>query len=155
MLGQPPGGETDFPLQHTRGQDVAWFYATGGPVAPLAVLGPGCGSPGGGRGDERARGGGADRVAAGALAVAAAVWLLPKPPVLRVRFRRPRCGPGTWGRAHWDDGRHRVDVVRAGATGRAVWVRIRRTLLRQAPTPESVDAGPAPDAGARGARMGG
>jgi hypothetical protein len=23
-----PGGETDFPLQHTRGQEVAWFYLT-------------------------------------------------------------------------------------------------------------------------------
>ena len=35
-----PGGETDFPLQHTRGQDVAWFYVTVF-VAPLAVLGAG------------------------------------------------------------------------------------------------------------------
>jgi len=35
-----PGGETDFPIQHTRGQDVAWFYATVF-VAPLAVLGAG------------------------------------------------------------------------------------------------------------------
>jgi len=35
-----PGGETDFPLQHTRGQDVAWFYATVF-AAPLAVLGGG------------------------------------------------------------------------------------------------------------------
>ena len=35
-----PGGETDFPIQHTRGQEVAWFYVTvfG---APLAVLGAG------------------------------------------------------------------------------------------------------------------
>lgn len=35
-----PGGETDFPIQHTRGQEVAWFYLTvfG---APLAVLGAG------------------------------------------------------------------------------------------------------------------
>lgn len=35
-----PGGETDFPLQHTRGQEVAWFYATVF-AAPLAVLGAG------------------------------------------------------------------------------------------------------------------
>jgi hypothetical protein len=35
-----PGGETDFPIQHTRGQDTAWFYATVF-VAPLAVLGAG------------------------------------------------------------------------------------------------------------------
>ena len=35
-----PGGETDFPLQHTRGQEVAWFYATVF-LAPLAVLGAG------------------------------------------------------------------------------------------------------------------
>ena len=35
-----PGGETDFPLQHTRGQEVAWFYVTVF-VAPLAVLGAG------------------------------------------------------------------------------------------------------------------
>ena len=33
-------GETDFPIQHTRGQDVAWFYVTVF-VAPLAVLGAG------------------------------------------------------------------------------------------------------------------
>jgi len=35
-----PGGETDFPLQHTRGQEVAWFYVTVF-AAPLAVLGAG------------------------------------------------------------------------------------------------------------------
>jgi hypothetical protein len=35
-----PGGETDFPIQHTRGQEVAWFYLTVF-VAPLAVLGAG------------------------------------------------------------------------------------------------------------------
>jgi ABC-type uncharacterized transport system len=35
-----PGGETDFPLQHTRGQEVAWFYVTVF-VAPLAMLGAG------------------------------------------------------------------------------------------------------------------
>lgn len=35
-----PGGETDFPIQHTRGQEVAWFYVTVF-VAPLAVLGAG------------------------------------------------------------------------------------------------------------------
>ena len=35
-----PGGETDFPLQHTRGQEVAWFYVTVF-VAPLVVLGAG------------------------------------------------------------------------------------------------------------------
>jgi hypothetical protein len=35
-----PGGDTDFPIQHTRGQEVAWFYATVF-VAPLAVLGAG------------------------------------------------------------------------------------------------------------------
>jgi len=34
------GGETDFPIQHTRGQDVAWFYLTVF-AAPLAVLGGG------------------------------------------------------------------------------------------------------------------
>jgi hypothetical protein len=35
-----PGGETDFPIQHTRGQEIAWFYVTVF-VAPLAVLGAG------------------------------------------------------------------------------------------------------------------
>ena len=35
-----PGGETDFPIQHTRGQDVAWYYLTIF-VAPLLVLGAG------------------------------------------------------------------------------------------------------------------
>jgi hypothetical protein len=35
-----PGGETDFPIQHTRGQEVAWFYVTVF-LAPLAVLGAG------------------------------------------------------------------------------------------------------------------
>ena len=35
-----PGGETDFPLQHTHGQEVAWFYVTVF-LAPLAVLGAG------------------------------------------------------------------------------------------------------------------
>lgn len=35
-----PGGETDFPIEHTRGQEVAWFYVTVF-VAPLAVLGAG------------------------------------------------------------------------------------------------------------------
>ncbi len=35
-----PGGEIDFPIQHTRGQEVAWFYVTVF-VAPLAVLGAG------------------------------------------------------------------------------------------------------------------
>jgi len=35
-----PGGETDFPIQHTHGQEVAWFYVTVF-VAPLAVLGAG------------------------------------------------------------------------------------------------------------------
>jgi hypothetical protein len=35
-----PGGETDFPLQHTRGQEVGWFYVTVF-AAPLAVLGAG------------------------------------------------------------------------------------------------------------------
>ena len=35
-----PGGETDFPIQHTRTQDVAWFYLTVF-VAPLAVVGAG------------------------------------------------------------------------------------------------------------------
>jgi hypothetical protein len=35
-----PGGEIDFPIQHTRGQEVAWFYATVF-VAPLLVLGAG------------------------------------------------------------------------------------------------------------------
>jgi hypothetical protein len=35
-----PGGETDFPIQHTRGEEVAWFYVTVF-LAPLAVLGAG------------------------------------------------------------------------------------------------------------------
>jgi hypothetical protein len=35
-----PGGETDFPIQHTHGQEVAWFYVTVF-VAPLAVLAAG------------------------------------------------------------------------------------------------------------------
>ena len=35
-----PGGEIDFPIQHTHGQEVAWFYVTVF-VAPLAVLGAG------------------------------------------------------------------------------------------------------------------
>jgi hypothetical protein len=35
-----PGGETDFPIQHTRGEEVAWFYVTVF-IAPLAVLGAG------------------------------------------------------------------------------------------------------------------
>jgi len=35
-----PGGETDFPIEHTRGQEVAWFYVTVF-VAPLAMLGAG------------------------------------------------------------------------------------------------------------------
>ena len=35
-----PHGETDFPIEHTRGQEVAWFYVTVF-AAPLAVLGAG------------------------------------------------------------------------------------------------------------------
>ena len=35
-----PGGELDFPIQHTHGQEVAWFYVTVF-VAPLAMLGAG------------------------------------------------------------------------------------------------------------------
>jgi ABC-type uncharacterized transport system len=39
ILGAP-GSETDAPLQHTRGQDVTWFYATVF-IAPALVLGTG------------------------------------------------------------------------------------------------------------------
>jgi hypothetical protein len=35
-----PGGEIDFPIQHTRGQEVAWFYVTVF-AAPLLVLNAG------------------------------------------------------------------------------------------------------------------
>jgi hypothetical protein len=95
-------------------------------------------------------------VAAGALAVAAAVWLWPKPPGAPGEVPVAALRPGDVGAVHWDDGSHRVDVVRAVATGRAVWVRIGRSPSLQAPDAgQSVDAGPAPDAGARGRPDGG
>ena len=110
-------------------------------------------------------------VAAGALALAAVVWLRPPRqgapgdvPVAALGRREVKA-------VHWDDGSHQVDVTRVvDADNRAVWVRIATSPSLLAPDggvdagpvppPARPDAGPAPrdlrgDAGVRGRPDGG
>jgi hypothetical protein len=100
-------------------------------------------------------------VAAFALAVAAMVWLRPAPThgpeeVVVLPFR-----PGDVNAVRWDDGSHRVEVVRAVAGEPGVWVRIGRSPSL-AP-PDRGDGGPSalalglgrPDGGGSGRLDGG
>jgi len=93
-------------------------------------------------------------IAAASLAVAAAVWLTPAPARAPGEVAVAPLRPGDVTAARWDDGAHRVEVVRASAEGRAVWVHLGRSPTLQAPDGgAAADAGSPPDAGpaARGA----
>ena len=88
-------------------------------------------------------------VAAGALALATAVWLRPPRQGAPGDVPVVALGRGEVKAAHWDDGSHQVDVTRVvGADTRAVWVRIATSPTLQAPDAgTSADGGVAPDAG--------
>jgi hypothetical protein len=63
-------------------------------------------------------------VAAGALAVAAVVWLRPPPVGLPGEVPIAPLKRGEVKSVHWDDGSHRVDVFRGADAEQTVWVRI-------------------------------
>jgi hypothetical protein len=88
-------------------------------------------------------------VAAGALALAAAVWVRPPRQGAPGDVPVVALGRGEVRAAHWDDGSHQVDVTRVvGADSRAVWVRIATSPTLQAPDGgTSLDGGVPPDAG--------
>ena len=86
-------------------------------------------------------------VAAGALALAAGVWLRPARqgppggvPVASLGRNEVRA-------VHWDDGSHQVDVVRSSDPDRTVWVRIATSPSLQATDGGTADAGVASDGG--------
>ncbi|MGZ6028691.1 MAG: hypothetical protein ACXWK5_04650 [Myxococcaceae bacterium] len=82
-------------------------------------------------------------VAAGALAVAAVVWLRPPPQGSPGEVPVAKLVRGDVKAVHWDDGSHRVDVWRGPEPDRTTWVRIGTSPSLVAP-----DAGSARDAGA-------
>ena len=87
-------------------------------------------------------------IAAGAVVLAAVVWLRPPKqgnpgdvPVAALRRGEVKA-------IHWDDGSHRVDVTRAIDSDRPVWVRIATSPTLLAPDGGTIaDAGIATDAG--------
>ncbi|HXX30328.1 MAG TPA: hypothetical protein VEJ89_06375 [Myxococcaceae bacterium] len=93
-------------------------------------------------------------IAAGALALAASVWLggPPRPEAGAVIVDLP---PGSVQRIAWEDGSHRVEVVRDRPGEPGAWVRIARSKSLLAPDAGqdggAVPAAPLPDAG-RGAQ---
>jgi|KBSMisStandDraft_5_1062788.scaffolds.fasta_scaffold06868_4 hypothetical protein len=88
-------------------------------------------------------------VAAGALALAAGVWLRPPRQGAPGDVPVAALGRGEVKAVHWDDGSHQVDVTRlVDADNRAVWVRIATSPSLLAPDGGVVaDGGVAPDAG--------
>jgi len=84
-------------------------------------------------------------VAAGALALAAAVWLSPPKRGAPGEVPVAPLGHGQVKAVHWDDGSHQVDVSRAGDADRTVWVRVATSPSLQAPD--------APTPGCGAARM--
>lgn len=89
-------------------------------------------------------------VAAGALALAAVVWLRPAPRGAPGEVPIAALGRGEVQAAHWDDGSHRVDVVRGRDAARTVWVRIATSPSLQAPDAGVGDGGLALDGGVPG-----
>ena len=81
-------------------------------------------------------------VAAGALLVAAVVWLRPPPLGAPGEVPVVMLARGDVKSVHWDDGSHRVDVWRGPEPDRTTWVRIGTSPSLHAP-----DAGGATDAG--------
>jgi hypothetical protein len=85
-------------------------------------------------------------VAAGALALAAVVWLLPPPQGAPGDVPVAPLGRGAVRAAHWDDGSHRVDVFRA-PDERTVLVRIAISPSLQPPDAGVADGGTRLDGG--------
>ena len=81
-------------------------------------------------------------LAAGALALAAVVWLRPPPQGAPGEVPVAPLARGEVRAVHWDDGSHQVDVFRGADSDRAVWVRIATSPSLQAP-----DAGVRPTPG--------
>jgi len=90
-------------------------------------------------------------VAAGALALAVVVWLIPPPKGAPGEVPVAPLGRGEVRAAHWDDGSHRVDVFR-GPDERSVLVRIAISPSLQAPDAGVVDGGTRLDAGSAASR---
>ena len=87
-------------------------------------------------------------VAAGALALAAVVWLRPARQGAPGDVPVAALGRGEVKSVHWDDGSHQVDVTRAIDSDRPVWVRIATSPTLQAPDGGTgADGGVAADAG--------
>ena len=88
-------------------------------------------------------------LAAGALAVAATVWLRPPRQGAPGEVPVAALGRGEVRAVHWDDGSHQVDVTRlVDSDRRAVWVRIATSPTLQAPDGGTrADGGVIPDAG--------
>ncbi|HTS79058.1 MAG TPA: hypothetical protein VMH40_00540 [Myxococcaceae bacterium] len=86
-------------------------------------------------------------VAAGALALAAAVWLSPPKRGAPGEVPVAPLGHGQVKAVHWDDGSHQVDVSRAGDADRTVWVRVATSPSLQAPDGGVADGGVARDGG--------
>jgi hypothetical protein len=84
-------------------------------------------------------------VAAGALALAAVVWLRPPRQGAPGEVPVEPLGRGEVRAVFWDDGSHKVDVFRMSDSDRAVWVRIATSPSLQAP-----DGGVGPDGGVAG-----
>lgn len=87
-------------------------------------------------------------VAAGALALAAVVWLRPPRQGAPGEVPVASLGRGEVKAVFWDDGSHRVDVFRVSDSDRTVWVRIATSPSLQAPDGGAgADGGVAADAG--------
>jgi hypothetical protein len=93
-------------------------------------------------------------VAAGALALAAVVWLTPPPHGAAGEVPVAPLGRGEVKAVHWDDGSHRVDVFRS-TDERTVLVRIAISPTLKAPDAgiPAADGGTALDGGAPTARL--
>jgi hypothetical protein len=89
-------------------------------------------------------------IAAGALVLAAVVWMRPPKQGKPGDVPIAALGRGEVKAVHWDDGSHQVDVTRAIDSDRLVWVRIATSPTLLAPDAgTSADAGVAADAGTR------
>ena len=87
-------------------------------------------------------------VAAGALTLAAVVWLRPPKQGAPGDVPVAALGRGEVKVVHWDDGSHQVDVTRAIDSDRPVWVRIATSPTLQAPDGGTItDGGVSADAG--------